>query len=157
MGGPLFGGARPWLAGHWIGRKSLDVGLSRFWIGCVIKRGDMCPLYVSELIGPGDRKSIQPTAERLALGEYDQVHHFIAAGVWDSAPVETRIRRGSPVCSHPCAPLAGQMRRPYPIRPLMVRIRGRAGNRLHDRHHATVFVRQDVAVAGISRQIGCAS
>jgi len=25
-------------------------------------------------------------AERLALGEYDQLHHFIAAGVWDAAP-----------------------------------------------------------------------
>jgi len=31
----------------------------------------MCPLYVSGLIGPGDRKSIQPMAERLLLGEYD--------------------------------------------------------------------------------------
>ena len=51
----------------------------------------MCPLYVSGLIGPGDRKSIQPMAERLALGEYDQLHHFIAAGVWDAAPVETEL------------------------------------------------------------------
>ena len=50
-------------------------------------RRQMCPLYVSGLIGPGDRKCIQPMAERLALGEYDQLHHFIAAGVWDSAPV----------------------------------------------------------------------
>ena len=54
-------------------------------------RRQMCPLYVSGLIGPGDRKSIQPMAERLALGEYDQLHHFIAAGVWDSAPVETEL------------------------------------------------------------------
>src|SRR5438067_1847511 len=44
-------------------------------------RRQMCPLYVSGLIGPGDRKSIQPMAERLSLGEYDQLHHFIAAGV----------------------------------------------------------------------------
>jgi hypothetical protein len=28
-------------------------------------------------------------AERLALGEYDQLHHFIAGGVWDATPVET--------------------------------------------------------------------
>ncbi len=54
-------------------------------------RRQMCPLYVSGLIGPGDRKSIQPMAERLALGEYDQLHHFIAAGVWDAAPVETEL------------------------------------------------------------------
>jgi SRSO17 transposase len=51
----------------------------------------MCPLYVSGLIGPGDRKSIQPMAKRLALGEYDQWHHFIAAGIWDATPVETEL------------------------------------------------------------------
>ena len=54
-------------------------------------RRQMCPLYVSGLIGPGDRKSIQPMAERLALGEYDQLHHFIAAGVWAAAPVKTEL------------------------------------------------------------------
>ena len=54
-------------------------------------RRRMCPLYVSGLIGPGDRKSIQPMAERLARGDYDQLHHFIAAGVWDAGPVETEL------------------------------------------------------------------
>ncbi len=54
-------------------------------------RRQMCPLYVSGLIGPGDRKSIQPMAERLALGEYDRFHHFIAAGVWDATPVEAEL------------------------------------------------------------------
>ena len=54
-------------------------------------RRRMCPFYVSGLIGPGDRKSIQPMARRLALGESDQLHHFIAAGVWDAAPVETEL------------------------------------------------------------------
>src|SRR5471032_960917 len=54
-------------------------------------RRQMCPLYVSGLIGPGDRKSIQPMAERLALGAYDQLHHFIVAGVWDAAPVEAEL------------------------------------------------------------------
>jgi len=54
-------------------------------------RRRMCPLYVSGLIGPGDRKSIAPMAERLALGEYDQLHHFVAAGVWDATPVETEL------------------------------------------------------------------
>jgi SRSO17 transposase len=54
-------------------------------------RRQMCPLYVSGLIGPGDRKSIQPMAKRLALGECDQLHHFIAAGVWDAAPLETEL------------------------------------------------------------------
>jgi SRSO17 transposase len=54
-------------------------------------RRQMCPLYVSGLIGPGDRKSIQPMAERLAFGDYDQLHHFIAAGVWDATPLETEL------------------------------------------------------------------
>ena len=54
-------------------------------------RRQMCPLYVSGLIGPGDRKSIQPMAERFARGDYDQLHHFIAAGVWDARPVETEL------------------------------------------------------------------
>jgi SRSO17 transposase len=54
-------------------------------------RRRMCPRYVSGLIGPGDRKSIQPMAQRLALGDYDQWHHFIAAGVWDATPVETEL------------------------------------------------------------------
>jgi len=54
-------------------------------------RRQMCPLYVTGLIGPGDRKSIQPMAERLAVGDYDQLHHFIAAGVWDAKPLETEL------------------------------------------------------------------
>ena len=54
-------------------------------------RRRMCPVYVSGLIGPGDRKSIQPMAERVALGAYDQLHHFVSAGVWDVAPVEREL------------------------------------------------------------------
>ena len=54
-------------------------------------RRRMCPLYISGLIGPGDRKSVQPMAARLAPGEYDQLHHFIADGVWDAAPLEAEL------------------------------------------------------------------
>ena len=43
------------------------------------------------LIGPGDRKSVQPMAERFAAGEYDRLHHFVASGAWDSAPLETEM------------------------------------------------------------------
>ena len=49
----------------------------------------MCPLYSSGLIGRGDRKSVQPMAARLVPGEYDQLHHFIADGVWDAVPLES--------------------------------------------------------------------
>src|SRR6202795_640428 len=54
-------------------------------------RQRMCPLYVAGLIGPGDRKSVAPMAERLATGGYDQLHHFVAAGVWDAAPLESEL------------------------------------------------------------------
>jgi DDE superfamily endonuclease len=54
-------------------------------------RRRMCPLYVAGLIGPGDRKSVQPMAERLAPNDYDQLHHFIAGGVWDTAPLEREL------------------------------------------------------------------
>ncbi len=54
-------------------------------------RRRMCPLYIAGLIGPGERKSIQPMAQRLVPGEYDQLHHFVAAGVWDAAPLEAEL------------------------------------------------------------------
>jgi SRSO17 transposase len=51
-------------------------------------RARMCPAYIAGLIGPGDRKSVQPMAVRDATITYDQLHHFIASGVWDAAPLE---------------------------------------------------------------------
>lgn len=51
-------------------------------------RRQMCPAYVAGLIGSGDRKSIQPMAARDGQVGYDQLHHFIASGVWDAAPLE---------------------------------------------------------------------
>ena len=36
-------------------------------------RRRMCPLYTAGLIGPGERKSIQPMAQRLVPGEDDQL------------------------------------------------------------------------------------
>ena len=51
-------------------------------------RARMCPVYVAGLIGAGDRKSIQPMATRDGEVGYDQLHHFIASGVWDAAPLE---------------------------------------------------------------------
>jgi len=51
-------------------------------------RRRMCPLYIAGLIGPGDRKSVQPMAARVGGVGYDQLHHFVAAGVWDSVPLK---------------------------------------------------------------------
>src|SRR6201987_1964364 len=91
MGGRLLEG--PTMAGGTSGWKDelgrfLEPFLAR--LGHKARR-QMCPLYVSGLIGPGDRKSVQPMAERVAHGEYDQLHHFIAAGVGDCGPGETEL------------------------------------------------------------------
>jgi SRSO17 transposase len=67
------------------------------WLGPFVDRlghkarRRMCPLCVMGLIGPDDRKSVQPMAERLGPGDFDQLHHFVAAGVWDAAPLETEL------------------------------------------------------------------
>jgi SRSO17 transposase len=54
-------------------------------------RARMCPACVAGLIGPEDRKSVQPIASRAVEVGYDQLHHFVAAGVWDSAPLEAAL------------------------------------------------------------------
>jgi SRSO17 transposase len=54
-------------------------------------RRRMCPAYIAGLIGPGDRKSIQPMAARSDAIPYDRLHHFIGAGLWDSAPLEATL------------------------------------------------------------------
>jgi SRSO17 transposase len=54
-------------------------------------RRRMCPAYVAGLIGPGDRKSVQPMAARDNGVNYDQLHHFIGSSVWDAAPLEAAL------------------------------------------------------------------
>jgi SRSO17 transposase len=54
-------------------------------------RARMCPVYVAGLIGVGDRKSVQPMAARDGEVGYDQLHHFIASGVWDAAPLDKAL------------------------------------------------------------------
>src|ERR1700757_5153015 len=90
MGGRLW---RPTMVGATLDwTKDLERWLQPFLARLGHKtRRRMCPVYVSGLIGPGDRKSIQPMAERLALGSYDRLHHFISSGVWDAVPVEAEL------------------------------------------------------------------
>lgn len=54
-------------------------------------RRQMCPAYIAGLIGPGDRKSIQPMAARVDEVSYDRLHHFIGAGIWDSSSLEATL------------------------------------------------------------------
>lgn len=54
-------------------------------------RARMCPAYIAGLIGPGDRKSVRPMAARAGNVSYDQLHHFVASGIWDAAPLEAAL------------------------------------------------------------------
>ena len=54
-------------------------------------RARMCPAYIAGLIGAGDRKSVQPMAARDGEVGYDQLHHFIASGAWDTGPLEKAL------------------------------------------------------------------
>jgi SRSO17 transposase len=47
------------------------------------------PVYVRGLLGPGERKSVQPMAARVSPEDTDQLHHFVSSPAWDSAPLET--------------------------------------------------------------------
>ena len=71
-------------------RGDLEIWLAPFLAALRHKtRMRLCPAYIAGLIGPGDRKSIQPMAARDGEFGYDQLHHFVADGVWESAPLET--------------------------------------------------------------------
>ncbi len=51
------------------------------------KRRTWAPPYLRGLLGPGERKSLQPMAARLGLSGHDQLRHFIASPAWDDAPL----------------------------------------------------------------------
>src|SRR4051812_28847367 len=52
-------------------------------------RRTWAPLYVRGLLGPGERKSLQPMALQLGLGGHDQLQHFIASPAWDDGALWT--------------------------------------------------------------------
>src|SRR5262245_41481302 len=77
----------------------------------------MRPLYVAGLIGPDDRNSVH-LVERLAPGEYDQLHHFVSGA---SSRVARLRRSGGLQCKEsvcfpgstdPVAGSNGMVRRP---------------------------------------------
>ena len=45
------------------------------------------PVYLRGLLGPGERKSVEPMAGRVAPGEVQQLHQFVSTSVWDPAPL----------------------------------------------------------------------
>ena len=51
------------------------------------RRRTWAPMYLRGLLGPSERKSLQPMAARLGLSGHDQLQHFIASPAWDDAPL----------------------------------------------------------------------
>jgi len=51
------------------------------------KRRTWAPFYLRGLLGPGERKSLQPMAAGLGLSGHDQPQHFIASPAWGDAPL----------------------------------------------------------------------
>ena len=77
-------------AGDWV--KALDDWFAPYRAALGHKgRERWGPLYLAGLLGPGDRKSVQPMAERVAPADHEQLHHFIATSAWDLGPLETLL------------------------------------------------------------------
>jgi SRSO17 transposase len=51
-------------------------------------RQHWAPVYLRGLLAPGERKSVQPLAARVAPGQHEQLHHFVATSCWPTAPLE---------------------------------------------------------------------
>ena len=51
-------------------------------------RRKWAPIYLRGLIAPGERKSVTVMADRVAVGDAPQLHHFVAASNWDTEPLE---------------------------------------------------------------------
>src|SRR3954464_14343188 len=49
------------------------------------------PFYLKGLILPGERKSIEPLAARVAPGDIQQLHHFVSSSPWPTAPLEDEL------------------------------------------------------------------
>src|SRR5919112_5996048 len=48
-------------------------------------------VYLKGLILPGERKSIEPMAARVAPADTQQLHHFVSTSPWLTAPLEDEL------------------------------------------------------------------
>jgi SRSO17 transposase len=53
------------------------------------------PFYLKGLILPGERKSVEPMAARVAPGDLQQLHHFVSTSPWATAPLEEELVRAA--------------------------------------------------------------
>ena len=49
------------------------------------------PLYLKGLLLPGERKSVEPMAARVAPADTQQLHHFVSTSPWPTAPLEEEL------------------------------------------------------------------
>lgn len=52
------------------------------------KRRQWAPIYLRGLLMPGERKSIEPLAARVAPGHDQELRHFISESAWDQTDIE---------------------------------------------------------------------
>jgi SRSO17 transposase len=52
------------------------------------KRRQWAPIYLLGLLLPGERKSIEPIASRIAPGHSQELHHFVSESAWDDEAIE---------------------------------------------------------------------
>jgi SRSO17 transposase len=53
------------------------------------------PFYLKGLILPGERKSVEPLAARVAPADTQQLHHFVSTSPWPTAPLEEELVRAA--------------------------------------------------------------
>jgi SRSO17 transposase len=53
------------------------------------------PLYLKGLLLPGERKSVEPLAARVAPADTQQLHHFVSASPWATAPLEEELAKAA--------------------------------------------------------------
>ncbi len=72
---------------------AMGVGGLDAWLGPFLevlghkKRRAWAPLYLRGLLGPAERKSLQPMAARLGLPVHDQSHQFVSSPAWGDGPL----------------------------------------------------------------------
>ncbi len=60
-----------------------------------IEQRRWAPVYLQGLLGPGERKSVEPMAARVAPGDVQQLHHFISTSPWRCEPLEEELVRAA--------------------------------------------------------------
>jgi SRSO17 transposase len=53
------------------------------------------PFYLKGLLLPGERKSVEPMAARVAPADTQQLHHFVSTSPWATAPLEDELVRAA--------------------------------------------------------------